>query len=89
MGQSRSSIGPPRIAQSCADARQVVPAVPYRFQRSTRDRRARSDLVCALWNCSMGCGSNRCANGRQTAGAASTLGAQSGRCRRTMVWEQA
>jgi CAAX protease family protein len=50
--------------------------LPCRFRCSTRDRRARSDVVCAVRNCSLGCRRDRCQDIRQTAGAARSLGAQ-------------
>jgi membrane protease YdiL (CAAX protease family) len=40
--------------------------LPCRFQRSTRDSRARSDVVCPVRNCSLDCRRNRCQDIRPT-----------------------
>jgi len=38
----------------------VFDRFPGHFQRATGDGSARSDVVCPLWNCSMGSRCNRC-----------------------------
>lgn len=56
-------------AHACKFDRRACP-----FQRSTRDSRARSDVVCPVRNCSLDCRMNRCQDIRQAAGAPRGLG---------------
>jgi hypothetical protein len=55
----------------------VFDRFPGHFQRATGDGSARSDVVCPLWNCSMGSRCNRCQEVRKRIGAAESIGAQS------------
>jgi membrane protease YdiL (CAAX protease family) len=48
--------------------------LPCRFRGTTCNRRPGSDLVCRVWNCSLGSRRNHCQDIRQTVGAARSLG---------------